>query len=260
MQVESTPLTDEVYWDRHWAGIQLPVERTIANSTPYIRTILQLLERFAPTADRFRVLEIGAAPGGYLAYFARMSGCLAVGLDSSPAGVAKLEANFRILGLNLECHRKDVMTDELGEIKPNDLVYSLGLIEHFTDPTQIIKKHRDLLKPGGTLAVGAPNFRGINLPLIRLLCPAKLEGVNLGAMDLDRWRAFETELGLRPLFKGYVGGWEPRIYLNSARNWKTFIPNLMMRMLARLLDVMPFRGANSRRWSGYVLGVYQVET
>lgn len=259
MPVESTSLTDEVYWDRHWAAIQLPVERTIANSTPYIRSILQVLARFAPTATQFRVLEIGAAPGGYLAYFARMPGCVAVGLDSSPAGIAKLEANFRILGLNLECHRKDVMTGELGEIKPNDLVYSLGRIEHFTDPTKIVKKHRDLLKPGGTLAIGAPNFRGINRPLIRLLCPAKLEGVNLGAMDLDSWRVFESELGLRPLFKGYVGGWEPRIYLNGVRNWKTVLPNLLVRILARLLDLMPIRGVNSRRRSGHVLGVYQIE-
>jgi 2-polyprenyl-3-methyl-5-hydroxy-6-metoxy-1,4-benzoquinol methylase len=41
-------------------------------------------------------------------------------------------------------------------------VISFGFIEHFDNPENVIQKHLDLLKPGGILIVGVPNFTGIH--------------------------------------------------------------------------------------------------
>lgn len=253
----SEALTDEAYWDDHWDGLRLPVERTLANSTPYVREILRVLARFTPTTPGSRVLEIGAAPGGYLAFFARMPGSRVVGIDSSPAGIRKLVENFRLLGLGVETHENNVLRDDLRQIEASDMVFSLGLIEHFSDPLEIVRRHIELAVDGGIIAIGVPNFRGVNNRLIRLLSADKLEGVNLRTMDINAWKSFERELGLETLFKGYVGGWEPRLYLSDKRSWKTLPPNLIIGVLVRVLDRLPIRSLNSPRWSGYVLGVYR---
>jgi len=38
-------------------------------------------------------------------------------------------------------------------------VYSLGLIEHFHDSTEIVKAHARLVKPGGYLVIAVPNIQ-----------------------------------------------------------------------------------------------------
>src|SRR5690606_20843668 len=43
-----------------------------------------------------------------------------------------------------------------------DLVLSCGLIEHFNDTADIIKRHIAFVKPGGTLFITLPNFKALN--------------------------------------------------------------------------------------------------
>ncbi len=42
-----------------------------------------------------------------------------------------------------------------------DVVYSAGVIEHFEDPSRIVRIHAELLKPGGLALITVPNLRGI---------------------------------------------------------------------------------------------------
>jgi 2-polyprenyl-3-methyl-5-hydroxy-6-metoxy-1,4-benzoquinol methylase len=44
--------------------------------------------------------------------------------------------------------------------EPNsfDVVYSFGVIEHFTDPRPMVNKHLDMLKSGGVAIITVPNF------------------------------------------------------------------------------------------------------
>jgi len=37
----------------------------------------------------------------------------------------------------------------------------LGFIEHFDEPVGVVVRHLDLLKPGGILLLGVPNYGGI---------------------------------------------------------------------------------------------------
>lgn len=69
----SDALTDELFWPAYWQNLKLPVAADEAKARPYEREILKVLKRFGPKHAGSRIVEIGGAPGGYLAYFARAS-------------------------------------------------------------------------------------------------------------------------------------------------------------------------------------------
>ncbi|HEY2598881.1 MAG TPA: class I SAM-dependent methyltransferase [Candidatus Dormibacteraeota bacterium] len=254
----SQALTDERFWDDYWQQLKLPVAVDEAKARPYEREILKVLKRFAPTHPGARIVEIGGAPGGYLAYVARASGGDAFALDISPVGCKKLEENFELLGIPVTVFCRDVLESDLSDLPRFDMVYSLGLIEHFGDPLPMIRKHVELAKPGGVIVLGLPNFRGIAKHVLRFTRPEMLGIHNLATMDTRTWSRFEHEARLEVLFRGYVGGWEPRIYaMRKASAWTRFV-NLPIRAAARVMDNLgPVHRWNSRAWSGYAMGVYR---
>ena len=92
-----------------------------------------------------------------------------------------------------------------------DLVFSLGLIEHFSEPEHVIEAHLRYLKPGGTLMIGCPNFLGVNRAIVKRLAPSLLHSLDPGITSIKRWSTFDSTFGLSRAFLGYVGGFEPLV-------------------------------------------------
>jgi 2-polyprenyl-3-methyl-5-hydroxy-6-metoxy-1,4-benzoquinol methylase len=67
--------------------------------------------------------------------------------------------NLKADGVNATALRQDIFQTTFRE-ESFDIVYSLGLNEHFQDPAQIIDIQIKLLKNGGTLIATTPNFKG----------------------------------------------------------------------------------------------------
>jgi SAM-dependent methyltransferase len=148
---------------------------------------------------------------------------------------------------------------ELGRF---DVVYSLGLIEHFGDVTDAVRAHVDLVLPGGLLLLGAPNLGGINAGILRRLSPTFLSKHHVEATYESTWNRFEADLGLQRLFRGYLGGFDPSMFwrIESRRLSDRLAHQVLWylgkgfeRRAARLL-----RRPNSRLWSTYLMGVYRV--
>jgi 2-polyprenyl-6-hydroxyphenyl methylase/3-demethylubiquinone-9 3-methyltransferase len=255
---ESRALTDEAFWDAYWQRLKLPVAVDETKARPYEKEILKVLKRFAPRDPAARVIEIGGAPGGYLAYVAGISGSQAHAIDSSTVGCVKLQENFDLLNIPITVYCRDVLQGDLSDLPRFDLVYSLGLIEHFSDPMPMIKKHVELAKPGGVIVIGLPNFLGISRHVLRFTRPEMFSKHNLRTMDIRTWSRFEHEAGLKVLFRGYVGGWEPRIYAIRRPGRRSRLVNFPIRAAARVMDNLgPIHRLNSRAWSGYAMGVYR---
>ncbi|MDQ2914200.1 MAG: class I SAM-dependent methyltransferase [Chloroflexota bacterium] len=251
----TNPLTDETFWDEHWRDVRLPVEVREATATPHQNEILKIFKAFLPIGHNLAVLEVGGAPGQYLAYVVRSFGYTAHAIDSSAVGCRKLEENFRLLQLRVTVHHKDILRDDLWDMAPFDVVYSLGLVEHFTDPLPVVIKHVELTKPGGTIVIGMPNFLGVNRWLLERFRPDVFKHHNLATMDLRAWSRFERQLPVQRLFSGYVGGWEPRMYASTGSPKPV---SVSIGAAARLADHIPsFRRLNSKWWSGYVMVVYR---
>jgi len=131
-----------------------------------------------------RVVEIGFAPGKQLAYVAKTYGAIVTGVDYSVSGVEIAKNLFSVLGLSGDLLCEDVfdMSIPMGTF---DFVYSVGVIEHFDDPRELVSKHIELLKPDGVCLILVPNYRGIYGTLQRYLDPDNLEIHNLNIMTCD---------------------------------------------------------------------------
>ncbi|MFC1579340.1 class I SAM-dependent methyltransferase [Thermodesulfobacteriota bacterium] len=222
-----------------------------------INAQLDVLDRFFPKDKNISILEIGGAPGQYLAYMAKHFSYRIHALDYSGIGCEKTRENFSLLNLNGPIYQRDLLADDISDLPGFDIVYSLGFIEHFADPAVIVERHVALLKPGGLLLIGMPNFLGMNYWLNKKLAPEKLSRHNLHSMDIKHWHRFQRAFKLKPLFQGYIGGFSP-----SYKYEKKTAINLCLNIFTRTLRVIAMRlkflaNINSKYWSGYALGLYR---
>lgn len=251
-------LTEKQHWDDYWSNFDLPVEIKKSDDTLLLNEELKIFDKYLPKKP-LSILEIGGAPGQYLAYMHKQFSYSLSCLDYSKVGCEKTIENFKLLDIPVKVYQRDLFDEDL-KMPQFDIVFSMGLIEHFEDVSGVIKKHLDLLKPGGTLLLGLPNFRGINHLFLRWLAPNLLKQHNLKTMDTRTWKSFEKEFDLEPIFKGYVGGFEPMTFMLQEK--KSFLSNLLF-LKARVLNKLfhkNFKGLrrlNSRCFSGYILGIYQ---
>jgi SAM-dependent methyltransferase len=252
-------LTSPEYWDEYWQGRGLPAEIRKGKSL-YIDALLEAFEAYLPRGESKTALEIGGAPGGYLAFMHRSLGYDVSVLDYSELGCRMAEKNFDLLGIPAVVYPGDLF-DSADRLPRFDLVFSLGLIEHFSDPERVVEAHLRYLKPGGTLMIGCPNFLGLNRTIVKRLAPSLLESLDAEVTTAERWAGFDSRFGLSRTFLGYVGGFEPLVAgrcesdrLRDRSLW------FALAQLARIMNhpaTRRLRTFNSSWWSGYLLGIYQ---
>ena len=256
-------LTQPEFWDKHWEERKDWVEVRRTRHGLYQNELLAVFDRYLPAIPGLKVLEIGGAPGPYLIYLAKRFGYQAYSLDYSSVGNHRTEENFRAAGIPVNIIERDLFAPNVREGLPAfDIVYSLGFIEHFDDLRLVIKKHLELVKPGGLLLLGVPNLTGIYGAVLRLTAPDLVAVHNTNTMYLENWRAFEKGAPMVPVFKGYVGGFEPFGLKRLER--KTLLTRLINFFVKVLIVFFSYRFAflrrfNSRLWSAYMMGVYRVD-
>lgn len=86
-----------------------------------------------------------------------------------------------------------------------DLVLSCGLIEHFLDTTDIIKRHIALVKPGGTLFITLPNFTAVNGWFQKKFDLENYNKHNIHSMNPALLATICKEAGLTVVRTGYFG-------------------------------------------------------
>lgn len=189
-------VVDQSYWDRHNAAIAPRYEAAHI-------VFGDLFDRYVPHAGpNGTCFEIGCYPGNFLVHFGRRFGYRAGGIDMTPFVLDRMRRY-------LEAH--DVVVQDLyqGDFltfdapRPYDLVCSFGFIEHFADFDNVLARHVDLVKPGGTLVVSCPNFRGLQYALHRLLDGTNLGRHVLGSMNVRRWRQVLEARGMQVVHDGY---------------------------------------------------------
>lgn len=228
--------------------------------SPYLDEILGVFDRYVPKG-KLDVLEIGGAPGRYLACMARTFGHNVSCLDYSEVGCRKTLENFKMLKIDGNVMKADLFNLKDGQGPDFDLVYSLGLVEHFEDMVGVVRRHLEFLKPEGTLLIGMPNMLGLNGVILRRTAPKILATHHLPNMNVTSWSRFEKELNITPVFKGYVGGFEPGVFAQAdTERDKRKVTYKFARRLSKIFrskNLNFLRGINGRAWSGYVMGVYK---
>jgi len=254
---EELYLTQKEDWDLRWQKIQLPLQIKKEHRNQRLNSRLEVFEKFLPSNDNLSVLEIGGAPGQYLAFMAKKLKCHISALDYSTIGCRKTQKNLKLLNLDGKVYQKNLLEDDLSELPKYDVVYSLGFIEHFKDYRLVIEKHLQLLKKKGTLIIGVPNLRGVNYWFMKMLSPEKIKGHNLRTMDIRTWNQFESFFKLKRIYRGYIGGFQPLVSCER----QTYLNKSVIFCLKNLNSLSNRIGIlgriNSKYWSTYLIGVYQ---
>lgn len=252
-------LTSPAYWDKYWQDRALPTEIRKGQSL-YLDELIEVFETYLPRNESRTALEIGGAPGGYLAFMHRALEYEITVLDYSELGCRMAKKNFELLDIPAVVCCGD-MFEAADRLPRFDLVFSLGLIEHFSEPERVIEAHLRFLKPGGTLMIGCPNFLGVNRAIVKRLAPSLLHSLDPEITSIKRWSTFDSTFGLSRAFLGYVGGFEPLVAGRcESRRVQDRALWFALAQLAKILHhpaTRPLRRLNAGWWSGYLLGVYR---
>jgi 2-polyprenyl-3-methyl-5-hydroxy-6-metoxy-1,4-benzoquinol methylase len=226
--------TTHVYWDSMYAGQSLPnlPSRLSVGSRNYHR----LFKRYIHAG--MKVLEIGCAPGKQLAYIGKRFKASIAGLDYSPNGISLSRALCARLRIPADLRCEDIF-DTSFEPGSFDLVYSLGVIEHFQDPSLIVRRHLDLVKPGRICLLLIPNFGGVYGRLQNYFDPENLKIHNLDIMTCRAMRQLappdlSAEETVFPF--GRMSPW----LLNIDRKWPTLIAQTVNYLINGVGLIQPF--------------------
>jgi SAM-dependent methyltransferase len=129
---------------------------------------------------------LGGFPGSFAVYARRYLGFSNVALLDAFVDRPHLAAVLQVNGLaagDVDVYEGDMFKVELPE--RYDVVLSGGLVEHFVDPSEALARHHRWVKPGGTIVVTVPNFRGLNGVVQRLFDADTLATHNLDLMFPD---------------------------------------------------------------------------
>jgi SAM-dependent methyltransferase len=242
-------LADQRFWEEEyiWSDVEPPVRPD--PELEFDRALMDAFVHHAPLSAGATVLEIGCAPAKWLVYLAERFGARVEGVEYSPKGAAISRENLAACGVDGEIHEADFFEFETD---PVDMVVSLGFIEHFDDLQDVFDRHVRLVRPGGRLVVGVPNFTGWNGLLQRIGDSPYLALHNRRAMDPAMLRRLAAEQGLHEEFLGHLGGPDP-VIVRSRR-----APVTALVLAGRRVRRLRFtEGLNHRWFSSYLLGVWR---
>ncbi|MCC6347827.1 MAG: class I SAM-dependent methyltransferase [Nitrospirales bacterium] len=159
-------LTDKTYWD----DIFLKGRRVITYpDVEHNRFHIRLARLFARHIEKgSRVLEVGCGGSLWLPYIMKELHCSVSGIDYSEQGITKAEKHLRMQGEAYTLHRMDFLTPDPALFRSFDVVFSIGVIEHFENPSGIVEICKRLLKKNGLMITIIPNTAGMLFGLQRI--------------------------------------------------------------------------------------------
>jgi len=197
-------------------------------------------KKYFPEGER-KIIEIGSAPGHNLAAISKKFGYVPYGVEYTESGVKANRELFKAKGLD---ENNIILADFFDEDFQDkykeqfDVVMSLGFIEHFEDPRDVVEKHINLIKPGGYLLVAIPNFRGINYLLSSYFCKHTLKAHNLEIMKKSKFRSLFKFDNLEIVKSRYYGTLNfGLIYGSNKPPFKLMLMNLLM-SLQKIMDIV----------------------
>lgn len=201
-----TDIAGKQHWDGIYEEQELPPlppgwqwEPTHYHQDATLHALVGEIER----SKARTVMEVGCGNSVWLPYLARKTGATPYGLDYSEAGCELTRHYLRAHGLDGRVWCADLFGATPEEVGRYDFVYSIGLVEHFSDLEGVLAALLKFVRPGGTLFTLVPNLRSVHGLMMWLWQPELLRKHELvGKRQLVR--AYRR-LGLEDVRAQYLG-------------------------------------------------------
>lgn len=196
----SNLLTDRDFWVKYWES-KTDLSAVIPENYLFHRQLTDIVaNEKVKTA-----IELGGFPGYYAVFLKKYLKLDVTLLDyfvHQPITQQLLKTN------GLADDDIKIIETDLFKYEPAqqyDLVLSCGLIEHFLDTEDIIKKHIAFVKPGGTLFITLPNFKSVNGWFQKNFDKENYDKHNIDCMDPALLSAICERAGLKEVKASYFG-------------------------------------------------------
>jgi len=194
-------LTDNVFWKDFWESKKDLIFKVQANYT-----FNRQLSRLIKDRNIKTVIELGGFPGYYSIFLKKYFDLKTTLFDYyiHPEIIQNLLVSNDLTIDDIKIIEADLFTYQPKE--KYDLVASFGLIEHFLDTKEIIKKHLNFLNEDGTLFITLPNFKGLNGWVQKTFDRYNYDKHFIACMDIEFLTKTANDLGLKDIRVYYDGG------------------------------------------------------
>lgn len=121
----------------------------------YQQQLIELICEKLPELRGTRILEVGCGKGNELVQLAKR-GAACFGLDFSESAMAWMLARLTKEGMRMPLVRGDARNLPF-DIESFDLVFSQGVLEHFTNPGDVLQEQRRVMRNGALIVIEVPN-------------------------------------------------------------------------------------------------------
>lgn len=196
-------LTDQEYWEKYYSKSLTQKKQIISVASVYDEYWDLLIDK-NDNKEIKTIIEIGGYPGRYLAYLSNKYNLTPTCLDFN-TDKEKIVETFKSFDLK----EYDIIQTDFLKHQPEkkyDIVISNGFIEHFNNFNEVLDKHYEYLRPGGTMLIMIPNMKYYIRFYKFLVDFRNLKIHNLECMDIRVFKNFAKRKKLKELTIEYFGG------------------------------------------------------
>lgn len=239
-------LTDRQFWVNYWES-KTGLSVNIPANYLFHRELGDIINKKGVKT----AIELGGFPGYYAVFLKKYFKLDVTLLDyfvHQPVTNSLLAAN------GLQESDIHIIETDLFNYEPKqqfDLVLSCGLIEHFNDTADIIRRHIAFVKPGGTLFITLPNFKALNGWFQKSFDKENYDKHNIDCMDPVLLADICKAAGLDVVQSKYFGHFS--LWLENEQQKPAGVRLLKKTMWVAgklLTKVFPF---NSKQLSPYII-------
>lgn len=204
------------YWDDIYKKTELTEVRIASYCERLIeRLLIENIEKYNPKS----ILEVGCGNSIWLPYIAEKYNIDVYGIDYSENGcmlvkqrLKKKQDRDRIFCINI------YDKENRNKIPKVDMLFSLGVVEHFADANEVISIFKEMVNENGIIVTEVPNITGINWLISKIYQPRVLEKHIIHT--IDSLSKIYDKNGIKVIQADYLGeftfelfawGVEPRV-------------------------------------------------
>jgi 2-polyprenyl-3-methyl-5-hydroxy-6-metoxy-1,4-benzoquinol methylase len=232
-QVPTHDKTGVEYWQDVWlreAPEPVNLDDTNLRNHVNIRLGRFFLEHLPQGRPGQVLLEAGCGASTWLPVFAQRFGYRVMGLDYSEQGCGLTKAVLLKAGVAGDILRADLFALPRELEGRADVVFSQGLVEHFTPTHGVVERLAMLTKPGGLVLTLVPNMRGLTGLLQRVVDRRTFE--RHVPLTPDALAEANHACGLMPMTWGHLGTLNLGVVNLSHWSARPLVHHLLTWMLA----------------------------